>query len=143
MFGKGYSYSAPSDAPQDGGSLPYLPWLQADAHAREGAKCDLPTRVRTCSWEGVALACPVFSPVPPSHRQCQQDAALWQTLHLDQTVSLDELLNISQVSVGVPGSGGQSWGRRAGAAEDSEGPALCPITAPLALAVHRRDLHGL
>ncbi|KFZ58790.1 Prominin-1-A, partial [Podiceps cristatus] len=29
-------------------------------------------------------------------RQCQQDAALWQTLHLDQSVSLDELLNISQ-----------------------------------------------
>ncbi|POI27524.1 hypothetical protein CIB84_008727 [Bambusicola thoracicus] len=30
------------------------------------------------------------------YRQCQQDAALWQTLHLDQRVSLDELLNISQ-----------------------------------------------
>ncbi|XP_074882324.1 prominin-1-A-like [Buteo buteo] len=30
------------------------------------------------------------------YRQCQRDAALWQTLHLDQTVSLDELLNISQ-----------------------------------------------
>ncbi|NXX85378.1 PRM1A protein, partial [Urocolius indicus] len=30
------------------------------------------------------------------YRQCQQDAPLWQTLHLDQTVSLDELLNISQ-----------------------------------------------
>ncbi|XP_010121300.1 PREDICTED: prominin-1-A-like, partial [Chlamydotis macqueenii] len=30
------------------------------------------------------------------YRQCQQDAALWQTLHLDQTVSLDELLNISE-----------------------------------------------
>ncbi|NWH32685.1 PRM1A protein, partial [Chloropsis hardwickii] len=30
------------------------------------------------------------------YRQCQQDASLWQTLHLDQTVSLDELLNISQ-----------------------------------------------
>ncbi|OXB75506.1 UNVERIFIED_CONTAM: hypothetical protein H355_016567 [Colinus virginianus] len=30
------------------------------------------------------------------YRQCQQDAALWQTLHLDQKVSLDELLNISQ-----------------------------------------------
>ncbi|XP_072726774.1 prominin-1-A-like [Ciconia boyciana] len=30
------------------------------------------------------------------YRQCQQDAALWQTLHLDQSVSLDELLNISQ-----------------------------------------------
>ncbi|NXW33732.1 PRM1A protein, partial [Phaetusa simplex] len=30
------------------------------------------------------------------YRQCQQDAALWQMLHLDQTVSLDELLNISQ-----------------------------------------------
>uniref|UniRef100_A0A8C9G6S7 Prominin-1-A-like n=1 Tax=Pavo cristatus TaxID=9049 RepID=A0A8C9G6S7_PAVCR len=30
------------------------------------------------------------------YRQCQQDAAIWQTLHLDQRVSLDELLNISQ-----------------------------------------------
>ncbi|NXU76533.1 PRM1A protein, partial [Oreotrochilus melanogaster] len=30
------------------------------------------------------------------YSQCQQDAALWQTLHLDQRVSLDELLNISQ-----------------------------------------------
>ncbi|NXU59256.1 PRM1A protein, partial [Turnix velox] len=30
------------------------------------------------------------------YRQCQQDVALWQTLHLDQRVSLDELLNISQ-----------------------------------------------
>ncbi|KAM7103329.1 prominin-1-A-like [Ciconia maguari] len=30
------------------------------------------------------------------YRQCQQDASLWQTLHLDQSVSLDELLNISQ-----------------------------------------------
>ncbi|NXS58435.1 PRM1A protein, partial [Brachypteracias leptosomus] len=30
------------------------------------------------------------------YRQCQQDAALWQTLHLDQSISLDELLNISQ-----------------------------------------------
>ncbi|NWX49774.1 PRM1A protein, partial [Steatornis caripensis] len=30
------------------------------------------------------------------YRQCQQDTALWQTLHLDQTVSLDKLLNISQ-----------------------------------------------
>ncbi|XP_014812965.1 PREDICTED: prominin-1-A-like [Calidris pugnax] len=30
------------------------------------------------------------------YRQCQQNAALWQTLHLDQSVSLDELLNISQ-----------------------------------------------
>ncbi|XP_065602651.1 prominin-1-A-like [Cyrtonyx montezumae] len=30
------------------------------------------------------------------YSQCQQDAALWQTLHLDQKVSLDELLNISQ-----------------------------------------------
>ncbi|NXS26564.1 PRM1A protein, partial [Pomatostomus ruficeps] len=29
------------------------------------------------------------------YRQCQQDASLWQTLHLDQSVSLDELLNIS------------------------------------------------
>ncbi|NWV24660.1 PRM1A protein, partial [Origma solitaria] len=30
------------------------------------------------------------------YRQCQEDASLWQTLHLDQKVSLDELLNISQ-----------------------------------------------
>ncbi|NWS49283.1 PRM1A protein, partial [Probosciger aterrimus] len=30
------------------------------------------------------------------YRQCQRDAALWQTLHFDQSVSLDELLNISQ-----------------------------------------------
>ncbi|NXX98724.1 PRM1A protein, partial [Centropus bengalensis] len=30
------------------------------------------------------------------YRQCQQDAPLWQTLHLDQSVSLDEVLNISQ-----------------------------------------------
>ncbi|XP_069738592.1 prominin-1-A-like [Phaenicophaeus curvirostris] len=30
------------------------------------------------------------------YRQCQQDAPLWQTLHLDQRVSLDEVLNISQ-----------------------------------------------
>ncbi|NXA85705.1 PRM1A protein, partial [Melanocharis versteri] len=30
------------------------------------------------------------------YRQCQQDASLWQTLHLDHSISLDELLNISQ-----------------------------------------------
>ncbi|NXD36580.1 PROM2 protein, partial [Copsychus sechellarum] len=30
------------------------------------------------------------------YRQCQQDASLWKTLRLDQSVSLDELLNISQ-----------------------------------------------
>ncbi|NXB07393.1 PRM1A protein, partial [Cnemophilus loriae] len=30
------------------------------------------------------------------YRQCQEDAPLWQILHLDQRVSLDELLNISQ-----------------------------------------------
>ncbi|NXG81443.1 PRM1A protein, partial [Stercorarius parasiticus] len=30
------------------------------------------------------------------YRQCQQDAALWQALHLDQSVSLNKLLNISQ-----------------------------------------------
>ncbi|XP_032850012.2 prominin-1-A isoform X2 [Tyto alba] len=30
------------------------------------------------------------------YRQCQRDAALWQTLHLDQSVSLDKLLNITQ-----------------------------------------------
>ncbi|NXK91027.1 PRM1A protein, partial [Formicarius rufipectus] len=30
------------------------------------------------------------------YRQCQQDASLWKTLHLDQSVSLDELLNISK-----------------------------------------------
>lgn len=64
----------------------------------------LPAQVRICSWEGVVLTCPVFNPMPPSCRQCQQDASLWKTLHLDQSVSLDELLNISQVRVGVPGS---------------------------------------
>ncbi|NWV37303.1 PRM1A protein, partial [Grantiella picta] len=30
------------------------------------------------------------------YRECQKDASLWQTLHLDQRVSLDKLLNISQ-----------------------------------------------
>ncbi|NWT88909.1 PRM1A protein, partial [Lanius ludovicianus] len=30
------------------------------------------------------------------YRQCQQDASLWQTLHLGQRVPLDELLNISE-----------------------------------------------
>ncbi|NXL84514.1 PRM1A protein, partial [Alectura lathami] len=30
------------------------------------------------------------------YRECQQDAALWQTLRLDQRVPLDELLDISQ-----------------------------------------------
>ncbi|NWI96056.1 PRM1A protein, partial [Pitta sordida] len=30
------------------------------------------------------------------YRQCQQDTSLWKTLHLDQSVPLDELLNISQ-----------------------------------------------
>ncbi|NWR94703.1 PRM1A protein, partial [Furnarius figulus] len=30
------------------------------------------------------------------YRQCQQDGSLWKTLHLDQSVSLDELLNISK-----------------------------------------------
>ncbi|NXC48320.1 PRM1A protein, partial [Penelope pileata] len=30
------------------------------------------------------------------YRQCQQDAALWQALRLDQRLSLDKLLNISQ-----------------------------------------------
>ncbi|NXS98677.1 PRM1A protein, partial [Jacana jacana] len=30
------------------------------------------------------------------YRQCQRNAALWQMLHLDQSVSLDELFNISQ-----------------------------------------------
>ncbi|NXD91616.1 PRM1A protein, partial [Chaetorhynchus papuensis] len=30
------------------------------------------------------------------YRQCQQDASLWHTLHLDKSVPLDELLNISQ-----------------------------------------------
>ncbi|NXT95172.1 PRM1A protein, partial [Anhinga rufa] len=30
------------------------------------------------------------------YRRCQRDTALWQTLDLDQSVSLDELLNISQ-----------------------------------------------
>lgn len=48
-----------------------------------------------------------FSAPCPSRRQCQQDTALWETLHLDQRVSLDELLNISQVGAkggrAVPG----------------------------------------
>lgn len=78
-------------------------------------------------WGGPRL--PIFSPVPPSCRQCQQDAALWQTLHLDQSVSLDELLNISQVSAGVPWSGGQSWGHRAG----TEGTVRSRRCAPLRL----------
>ncbi|NXJ73552.1 PRM1A protein, partial [Trogon melanurus] len=30
------------------------------------------------------------------YRQCQQDTTLWQALHLDKSVSLDELLSISQ-----------------------------------------------
>ncbi|NXG17394.1 PRM1A protein, partial [Grallaria varia] len=30
------------------------------------------------------------------YRQCQQDASLWKTLHLNQSVPLDELLNISK-----------------------------------------------
>ncbi|NXG11909.1 PRM1A protein, partial [Sakesphorus luctuosus] len=30
------------------------------------------------------------------YRQCQQDASLWKTLHLDQSVHLDELLNVSE-----------------------------------------------
>ncbi|XP_009960317.1 PREDICTED: prominin-1-A-like, partial [Leptosomus discolor] len=30
------------------------------------------------------------------YRQCQRDAAIWKTLHLDQSISLDEVLNISQ-----------------------------------------------
>lgn len=94
----------PSDDLQKQGSLPYLPRLWVGTDQREGARCNLPAQVRTCSWEKVALACPVLNPMPPSCRQCQQDASLWQTLHLDQSVSLDELLNISQVSVGVPGS---------------------------------------
>ncbi|XP_067156241.1 prominin-1-A-like isoform X1 [Apteryx mantelli] len=35
------------------------------------------------------------------YRQCRDDAALWQTLHLDQWVSLDELLNISQYTAEI------------------------------------------
>ncbi|XP_064573469.1 prominin-2-like isoform X3 [Zonotrichia leucophrys gambelii] len=35
------------------------------------------------------------------YRQCQHDASLWQTLHLDQSVSLDELLNISQLDQNI------------------------------------------
>lgn len=101
VFGERYSCLAPLDAPWDGGSLPYL---QVGTDAREGVRRNL----RTWSWEGVALTCPVFSPIPLSCRQCQQDTALWQTLHLDQSISLDELLNISQVSTGVPGARRQS-----------------------------------
>lgn len=94
----------PSNALQEQGSLPYLPRLWVGTDCREGARCNLPAQVRTCSWEGLVLICLVFNPMPPSCRQCQQNASLWQTLHLDQSVSLDELLNISQVSVGVPKS---------------------------------------
>lgn len=83
------------------GSLAYL---QVGTDAREGVRCDL----MTWSWEGVALTCPFFSPMPLSCRQCQQDASLWQTLHLNESISLDELLDISQVSTGVPGAGRQS-----------------------------------
>ncbi|XP_074764528.1 prominin-1-A-like [Athene noctua] len=35
------------------------------------------------------------------YRQCQRDTALWQTLHLDQSVSLDELFNISQYTAEI------------------------------------------
>lgn len=73
---------------------------------------------------------PLFSPVPASCRQCQRDAALWQTLQLDQSVSLDELLNISQVSAGVPGSRGQSWGHRAGAGGTARGWHCAPSWLP-------------
>lgn len=84
--------------------MPCLPRLWVGTDCREGARCNLPAQVRTCSWEGVACTCPVLNPMLPSCRQCQQDASLWQTLHLDQSMSLDELLNISQVSMGLPGS---------------------------------------
>ncbi|NWU60596.1 PRM1A protein, partial [Pterocles burchelli] len=35
------------------------------------------------------------------YRQCQRDTALWQTLHLDQRVSLDKLFNISQYKADI------------------------------------------
>ncbi|NXA55223.1 PRM1A protein, partial [Nothocercus julius] len=35
------------------------------------------------------------------YRQCQDNAALWQTLHLDQRVSLDELFNITQYTAEI------------------------------------------
>uniref|UniRef100_A0A8C4K9C8 Prominin 2 n=1 Tax=Dromaius novaehollandiae TaxID=8790 RepID=A0A8C4K9C8_DRONO len=35
------------------------------------------------------------------YRQCRDNAALWQALHLDQRVSLDELLNISQYTAKI------------------------------------------
>ncbi|NXE55167.1 PRM1A protein, partial [Casuarius casuarius] len=35
------------------------------------------------------------------YRQCQDNAALWQALHLDQRFSLDELLNISQYTAKI------------------------------------------
>ncbi|KFV76023.1 Prominin-1-A, partial [Struthio camelus australis] len=35
------------------------------------------------------------------YRQCQDNTALWQTLHLDQRISLDELLNISQYTAEI------------------------------------------
>ncbi|KFV09395.1 Prominin-1-A, partial [Pterocles gutturalis] len=35
------------------------------------------------------------------YRQCQRDTALWQTLHLDQRVSLDKLFDISQYKADI------------------------------------------
>ncbi|NXD14752.1 PRM1A protein, partial [Nothocercus nigrocapillus] len=35
------------------------------------------------------------------YRQCQDNAALWQMLHLDQRVSLDELFNITQYTAEI------------------------------------------
>ncbi|NXT26738.1 PRM1A protein, partial [Syrrhaptes paradoxus] len=35
------------------------------------------------------------------YRQCQRDTALWQTLHLDQHVSLDKLFDISQYKADI------------------------------------------
>ncbi|NWY00275.1 PRM1A protein, partial [Nothoprocta ornata] len=43
------------------------------------------------------------------YRQCQDNAALWQTLHLDRRISLDELFNITQVGAGGRGAG-RPWG---------------------------------
>lgn len=85
--------------------------------------------VRTCPG-GAPGSIPALC---PPHRECQQDAALWQTLRLDQRVSLDELLNISQVSAKEGHNTGGDMGL-----------ALCPAPphgSPHP-AVHREDLSG-
>lgn len=91
--------------------------------------------MRTCFREGMSLICPVFSTMSSSCRDCQRDATLWQTLHLDKSVSLDELLDISQVSMGLPGSREQGWG--AGLALRGHlGASTMPYYSSFFLAVH-------